>query len=208
MPTQINSELYDFTRNFNHQQFYLQPSELLYINELMVDWYRMGSDWVNNGLPNYVTIDCKPENRCKIQSLTCGKNDVIIHLLSLKTPREYPLSLNLDEQDINFVPCIVKQLAQPWFNKNQIICCDSYFPLVATAEMTLASDMQMIGVIKMATNLEMTVHGDQLHTMQSPSHQTCLFLSGLIMSSNISLQQQVQSTKERRLSISGCNSWW
>jgi hypothetical protein len=178
IPTAMNSEQYrwllvdDFIRNFNnHRHAHFQPSEMLCVDESMVRWYGMGGDWINEGLPNYVAIDRKPENGCEIQNLACGKSGVMMRLHLVKTSTELHSHLSAEEREMNHGTCIVKQLAQPWFHSNRIICCDSYFSSVATAKMLLAVGMRMIGVVKTATkqfpmahltNLEMTQRGDRL----------------------------------------------
>jgi hypothetical protein len=46
----------------------------------------MGGDWINEGLPHYVAIDCKPENCCEVQNAACGKTGIMMELCVVKGP--------------------------------------------------------------------------------------------------------------------------
>jgi hypothetical protein len=50
----------------------------------MSRWYDQGGHWINHGLPQYIAIDRKPENGCKIQNAACGRSGVMIHLKLVK----------------------------------------------------------------------------------------------------------------------------
>jgi hypothetical protein len=141
-PEGMNSEKYrwllvdDFIRSINnHRLSYFKPSKLICVDKSMIRWYGQGGDWINSGLPNYVAIDRKPENGCEIQNSCCGRSGIMLRLLLVKTSREMLSELAFDNTDMNHGTQVVKTLVTPWFFTNRIVCCDSYFSSVATAEM-------------------------------------------------------------------------
>jgi hypothetical protein len=71
----------DFVKKINeHWANYFNPSEMICVDESMSCWYGQGGHWINHGLPQYVTIDRKPENGCEIQNTACGMSGVMLQL--------------------------------------------------------------------------------------------------------------------------------
>ncbi|CAJ1960886.1 unnamed protein product [Cylindrotheca closterium] len=53
----------DFINEFNeYQAANFIPGSTICVDELIARWYGMGGHWINEGIPNYVAIDRKPEN--------------------------------------------------------------------------------------------------------------------------------------------------
>jgi hypothetical protein len=65
----------------------------------MIQWYGTGGDWINEGLPHYVGIDCKPKNGCEIQNTACGKTGIMMELHVVKGPVEERSALENDDDD-------------------------------------------------------------------------------------------------------------
>ena len=74
-PSNIISEQYqcmlidDHVSNFNkNRSRNYHPSYSICVDESISIWYGIGGNWVNDGLPQYIEIDRKPENGCDIQN--------------------------------------------------------------------------------------------------------------------------------------------
>jgi hypothetical protein len=68
----------DFVDHFNaHRKDCFKPSSIICVDKSMSRWYGMGGHWINEGLPMYVAIDRKPEDRCEIQNSCCGISGII-----------------------------------------------------------------------------------------------------------------------------------
>jgi hypothetical protein len=54
-----------FLQSINcHREVHVTPSDLICVGESISRWYGLGGHWIYVGLPHYVEIDRKPENRC------------------------------------------------------------------------------------------------------------------------------------------------
>ena len=74
-PQGMSSESYrwmrvdGFVKRFNdYRQHFYSLSENICVDETISRWYGQGGNWINIGLPMYVTIDRKLENGCEIQN--------------------------------------------------------------------------------------------------------------------------------------------
>lgn len=147
----------DFISNINdHRAANFVPSERLCADESISRWYGLGGSWINMGLPQYVAIDRKPENGCEIQNLACGVSGVMLCLKLVKTSlAEEEGREAIEEEDenteFNHGTKILKMLVQPWIRSDRIVCADSYFASVATAEEMKRLGLRFIGVVKTAT---------------------------------------------------------
>jgi hypothetical protein len=91
----------DFISEFNkHCHACFCPLEMIANDNSMIQWYWIGGHWINAGLPNYVAIDCKPENSCKIQNACCGRTGTMMALHLVKGPVEEELELNDENSKI------------------------------------------------------------------------------------------------------------
>ena len=54
----------------------------------MCKWYGIGGKWINAGLPQYITIDIKPENGCEIHNASGGVPGIIMQLKLVRTFHE------------------------------------------------------------------------------------------------------------------------
>jgi Transposase IS4 len=86
-PNDMTSERYrwrlvdDFVDNFNkYRVSNFTPSERICVDESISRWYGQGGFWINEGLPQYIAIDRKPENGCELQNAACGRSGVMIRL--------------------------------------------------------------------------------------------------------------------------------
>jgi hypothetical protein len=118
----------------------------------MSRWYGHGGEWINAGLPNYVAIDRKPENGCEIQNAACGVSGVMLQLKLVKTTAEMNLLLSEDDREMLHGIVVLKQLVQPWFYSQRVVCADSYFASVGAAQELLRHQTRFIGVVKTATS--------------------------------------------------------
>ena len=59
----------DHIANFNKNRARnYHPSYSIYVDESMPIWYGIGGPWINDGFPQYITIDRNPENGCEIHN--------------------------------------------------------------------------------------------------------------------------------------------
>ena len=100
-PAVMSAEVYrsklvdDFVKAFNlHRMENFIPGTLICMDESISRWYGGGRYWINEGLPCYTAIDCRPENGCEIQNSECGESGVMLRLKLVKTfKRKLKLSL-------------------------------------------------------------------------------------------------------------------
>ena len=80
----------------------------------------MGGYWINEGLPQHVAIERKPENVCEIQKSTNGYVGVMLQLKIVKKEEEKKNT----EEDYSRIPHGAKmllELMKPWFKKGDIL---------------------------------------------------------------------------------------
>jgi hypothetical protein len=111
----------------------------------MSRWYGLGGSWINMGLPHYIAIDRKPEDGCEVQNAACGSSGVMMQLKLVKGGTA-PVSGGLPHEG-----AVLKELVLPWANSGRLVCADSYFASVATADALMQIGLKFIGVIKTAT---------------------------------------------------------
>lgn len=143
--------------SFNdHRAKHVVPSEHICGDESVVRWYGLGGSFMNKGLPHYVAIDRKPENGCEIQNIADGESGLMLQLKLVKSKNSHstdePLVEEEDHEDLNHGCLVLVQLLRPWVNKGlRLVCADSYFASVQTAEKLYELGFQFIGPVKTAT---------------------------------------------------------
>ena len=158
----------DFVNAINeHRASYFEPSDLICGDESMSKWNGLGGTWINIGLPVFVDMDRKPVKGCEIQNSACGKSGVMLRLRLVKSQED---NENLQQDDeLNHGTNILLDLLRPWYNTDRVVCADSYFASVQTAEELLQHGLRFIGVVKTATRkypmrflseFELQRHGD------------------------------------------------
>ena len=139
----------DFVTAINlHREMYVTPSELICVDESMSRWYGLGGDWLDVGLPTYRAIDRKPENGCEIKTSACGRSGILLRMEIVKSPDEDAQQSRLSS--VSHGTAVTMRLVHPWLHTNRIVCGDSYFASVETAETLFASKTRFIGVVKTA----------------------------------------------------------
>jgi hypothetical protein len=96
----------------------------------------MGGFWINMGLPAYITMDRKPENSCEIQDACDGETRVMLRLKLVKTAVQDEIENQArgpDDDGLLHSIKVLKDLVEPWFHTNRVICADSYFTSVPCA---------------------------------------------------------------------------
>ena len=75
----------NFVDLFNdHRKNFYSPSSLICVDESMSRWYGLGGNWINMGLPHYLSIDRKPEDGCEIQNAADGMSGIMMRLKLVK----------------------------------------------------------------------------------------------------------------------------
>ena len=142
----------DFVEFFNeHRAQFFSPSTYICSDESLSRWYGQGGDWINMGLPMYVAIDRKPDNGCEIQNSACGVSGIMLRLKLVKTAEEEGAHLEEAGEGLNHGTKVLKYLVTPWAHTDRIVCADSYFASVSTAEELQKIGLRFIGVVKTAT---------------------------------------------------------
>ena len=201
----------DFINAFNtHRADNFQPSDLICVDESMSRWYGQGGNWINHGLPQYISIDRKPENGCEIQNAACGRSGVMMQLRLVKSQvhEENNAAGVVDDVGLPHGASILKKLVLPWAQTDRIVCADSYFASVATAAEMKRIGLRFIGVVKTATRqypmaylsrLELTERGEFKGLVTKAADGTCsiLPLFGWTVTGAILLQMHHHWRKEK-----------
>jgi hypothetical protein len=117
----------------------------------MSRWYGQGGEWINMGLPMYVSIDRKPDSGCEIQNSAGGESGVMHHLKIVKTAEEEDHHSRMDDTGLLHSTSMLKYLVEPWAFSEWIVCADSYFACVGAALELRRIGLCFIGVVKTAT---------------------------------------------------------
>jgi hypothetical protein len=133
----------------SHRKEFFEPSDLICVDESISRWYGLGGSWIDKGLPHYVAIDRKPESGCEIQNSACGRSGVMLQL-KLVVSKEDEDFEDVDEDMLHGTK-VLSELVAAWAGSKRIVCADSYFASVQTAEHLLSMGLKFIGVIKTAT---------------------------------------------------------
>lgn len=139
----------DFVTAINrHREMFVTPSDLICVDESMSRWYGLGGDWIDVGLPTYRAIDRKPENGCEIKNSACGRSGIMLRMEIVKSP----VDVVQDEavHGLSHGAAVTKRLVDPWSHSNRIVCGDSYFASVHTAQVLKGIGLGFIGVVKTA----------------------------------------------------------
>ena len=118
------------------------PSEYICVDESKSRWYGLRGDWCDLGLPRYVAMDRKPENGCELKTSACSKSGVMLRI-ELVTGQE-DNNLRDFEHQYQDTTAVTLQLVQPLLHSNRLVCRDSYFRSVTTAEALLAYNTKFI----------------------------------------------------------------
>jgi hypothetical protein len=141
-----------FVDRFNqHRVSNYIPSDQICVDESISRWYGHGGSWINKGLPEYIAIDRKPENGCEIQNAADGRSGIMIRLRLVKSTDDYDDNHENEGDALPHGTKVLKYLVDPWCHSDQIVCADSYFSSVKTAEEMQKIGLHFIGVIKTAT---------------------------------------------------------
>ena len=139
----------DFVNAINdHRRKKVIPCETICVDESMSRWYGIGGSWISKGLPHYVALDRKPENGCELKTAACGRSGIILRIEIVRSVDD-PAS----EEDAgqSHGTAICKRLVAPWFQTGRVVCADSYFAFVATAQALVDVGLRFTGVVKTAT---------------------------------------------------------
>ena len=104
------------------------------------------------GLPNYVAIDRKPDNGCKIQDACNRRSKVMICLWLVKGVELDNIALE-EHADANGLhgTMVLKDLVSPWYHSGRLGVGDSYFVSVPATIAMHAVGLRFIGPVKTAT---------------------------------------------------------
>ena len=140
----------DFVDAINkHRLAYEYPSESICVDESISRWYELGDNWIDIGLPHYVAIDRKPEKSCEIQNAACGRSGIMLRIELVTTQEE--AARRMYEGEHQHGTAVLRRLVAPWAGSERVVCADSYYASVCTAETLQRMGLKFIGVIKTAT---------------------------------------------------------
>ena len=92
----------DHVKNFNeHRAKTFYPLDVLCCDESISRWYGIGGNWINAGLPQYISIDRKPEDRCEIQNCCDGRTGIMLRLKLVKISQEEVLNVPIEYDGLN-----------------------------------------------------------------------------------------------------------
>jgi Transposase IS4 len=105
----------DFVQSINaHRAANFTPSDLICVDESMSRWYGQGGHWIEHGLPQYVTIDRKPENGCEVQNAAYGRSGIMLQLQLVTTAYHEATREVESEVGLNHGTVILERLVKPW----------------------------------------------------------------------------------------------
>jgi len=138
----------DFVDCFNyHRKSQYVPLDHICVDESISCWYGLGGHWINIGLPQYVAIDRKPENGCKIQNCGDGRSGVMMRLKIVETAESESLHCYAfdGEEGLLHGTIVLKYLIDPWAHSGDcLVCADSYFASVLAVE-----ELEKMGLVSL-----------------------------------------------------------
>jgi hypothetical protein len=197
----------DFVNNFNqHRANMFSPSHLICVDESISRWYGLGGSWINKGLPMYIAIDRKPENGCEIQNSACGVSGVMLQLKIVKGAIYNGVNDENYQHDMNHGTRVLMELVEPWFDSRRIVCADSYYSSVSTAQELLQRRLRFIGVVKTATRKFPMAYLQTLEMDERGEHKG-LYTPRVDTEPNTpGLMALVWMDRERRYFVSSCSN--
>ena len=81
----------------------------------------------------YVEMVRKTENRAEIHNSACGRQQIMMRLRIVKSPKNEGEQKD-DRENLPHGTKVLKELVMLWDNTERIVCADSYFVLVPAAE--------------------------------------------------------------------------
>lgn len=145
----------DFVENFNaYRASNFSPSTCICVDESMSRWYGLGGGWINMGLPHYVSMARKPESGCEIQNSADGDSGIMLQLKLVTSARLEQSRRHPDDgPQLPHGTEVLRQLVIPFAGSDRIVCADSYYASVTTANELLKIGLRHIGVVKTATRM-------------------------------------------------------
>ena len=108
----------------NYRALNFSPSDLITVDESIIRWYGQGGKGINHGLPCYVAIDRKFDNRCETQNAACGRNGIMLQLNIVKNDDEENGETE-DGGELLHGAIVLWDLVYPWANTGRVVCSDS-----------------------------------------------------------------------------------
>lgn len=105
------------------------------VEESISRWYGHGGHWIEIGLPQYISIDHKPENGSEIQNSACGSSGIMLHLEMGTTAEDE--KLRDFEGETAHGTSVLARLVAAYSGTKRIVCADLYSASVQSAEMLL-----------------------------------------------------------------------
>ena len=124
------------------------PSDLICIDESDSRCYGRSGSYISKGLPNYVQLNRKPESGTEIKNTSCGRSGIMVQLELVKSVIQRRNAAF--DNDMNSNTALVCRLVQSWAGSERIVCGDSFFASVTTAEELQTRGLKFIGVVKTA----------------------------------------------------------
>ncbi len=138
--------------NDEHEKFF-SPSSWICVDESISHWCGTGGDWINEGVPMRMAIDCKPENGCEIQDACDGETGIMLCLKIVKTAdAEERSQIHPLGEDLNHGTKVLAHLVMPWACTMHTVCTDSHFASVQAAKHLFHLGLRFIGIVKTATH--------------------------------------------------------
>jgi hypothetical protein len=94
------------------------------VDESFSHWYVQGGNWINHGLPMFISMERIPEDGCEFQNAAC----IMTQLWIVKISREVEDNKFDDGNDItlNHGTKVLLKLIQPWQMSDWDTSADSY----------------------------------------------------------------------------------
>ena len=98
----------------------------------------------------YIAIDRKLEQGLEIQNAACGRSDIILRLLLVKSGADHVDEYPHDSAELHGAEVSIDR-ASPWANTKRLVCADSYFASVPAADLLYKNGLKFVGPVKTST---------------------------------------------------------
>ena len=159
-----------FVAIHDHRASHVIPSQNICVDESLSRWYGLGGDWIDTGLPHYVDMDQKTENRCELKTAACGKRGIVIRIGNVVSAED--TSMRDFENAHLHGTAMTLRLLQPWFHTNCVVCANSYFASVHRAESLYEKGLRFTGVVKTSTKKYPMKYLSHLEIAEKGEHVT------------------------------------
>ena len=115
-------------------------------------------------------MDQKPENGYELKTAAGGKGGIIIRIENVVSAEDTALK-DFESEPLHGT-AVTLRLLQPWFHTNRVVCADSYFASVHTADLLYEKGLRFTGAVKTSTKKYPMKYLSHLEIAEKGEHVT------------------------------------